>query len=456
MFKQRKRKSLSIFALCMAIVVLLSACGGSNNGAATGNNGGASQSGNDQTANLTDHAPVTLRLFSNLPDRNSGQGLVEQTVIDNYMRENPHVTIEVEALAEEPHKNKLKAYMSSNEPIDITMVHFGAELATLATAGYISELDPEDYAGEEYNFLPGVFEGFTFDGKLYGLPRNSDYMVIYYNKALFEEHNIEVPTTIEELVDAAKAFREVGVEPISMFGKELWGMAVMYQNIAQRISGYQDIILDAARGQKKFSDEPSLLEAAELFQQMIEDGIYNTAYMTMDYGASQNLFTQGRAAMWYMGSWEAGMATNENLPEEFRNNLGVLRFPALSDGKGLDTDLIAWNGGGYALVEASKNKEEAKNFFDYLMRADQWAKIAWETGAAVPAQHFELAGDESEVQVALTDVLLNATSASGMLFNDASSAAFKDAAQTAIGKLAAGVVTPEEFLAELDQAAANP
>ncbi len=54
---------------------------------------------------------VTLRLFSNLPDRKSGQGLAEQMIIDNYMKENPNVKIDVEALAEEPFKNKLKAYI---------------------------------------------------------------------------------------------------------------------------------------------------------------------------------------------------------------------------------------------------------------------------------------------------------------------------------------------------------
>ena len=44
---------------------------------------------------------VIIKLFSNLPDRKNGQGLVEQTIIDQYMSENPNVNIEVEALDEE-------------------------------------------------------------------------------------------------------------------------------------------------------------------------------------------------------------------------------------------------------------------------------------------------------------------------------------------------------------------
>lgn len=51
---------------------------------------------------------VTLKLFSNLPDRKTGQGLVEQMIIDEYMEENQNVKIEVEALDEEAYKTKFK------------------------------------------------------------------------------------------------------------------------------------------------------------------------------------------------------------------------------------------------------------------------------------------------------------------------------------------------------------
>lgn len=41
---------------------------------------------------------ITLKVFSNLPDRKNGQGLVEQMLIDEYMEQNKNVVIEVEAL----------------------------------------------------------------------------------------------------------------------------------------------------------------------------------------------------------------------------------------------------------------------------------------------------------------------------------------------------------------------
>ncbi|ACS99572.1 ABC transporter substrate-binding protein [Paenibacillus sp. JDR-2] len=432
----------SILTLAVASVATLAACGSNNSSntadGSSGNGGGASK--------------VTLRFFSNLPDRKSGQGLAEQTVIDNYMKENPNVKIDVETLAEEPFKSKLKAYMSSNEPLDITMVHGGAELNTLVQAGYVKELDPKAYEGEQFNFLPGVYKSFTFGDKLYGLPRNSDYEVIYYNKKLFEDNGVKVPTTMTELLDAAKAFRDKGIAPMSINGKDLWSFGEMFQNVVLRYSGNQNLILDAIDKKTKFADDENFLKAAQYLADVRDAKMFQDSFMTADYGASQNLFSQGKAAMWYMGSWEAGMATNETLPEEFRQNLGVVKFPVAEGGKGTVDDLLAWNGGGYALVSSSKHPEEAKKFFDYLMSANQWAKTAWDTGAAVPAQKYELSGSESEIQKTLTDILVNAASTSGASAIDYGTPKFKDDSQNAFGKFFSSKQTPEELLKALQTA----
>jgi raffinose/stachyose/melibiose transport system substrate-binding protein len=212
-------------------------------------------------------------------------------------------------------------------------------------------------------------------------------------------------------------------------------------------------MLDAVEQKKNFSTDESFLTAAKLLEQARDAKLFQESFMTADYGASQNLFTQEKAAMWYMGSWEAGMATNESLSETFRNNVAVLKFPVVDGGQGKDTDLLAWNGGGYSLVSSSKHPEEAKKFFDYLMTADQWAKTVWDTGAAVPAQKYELTGSESGLQKQLTEVLTGATTTAGSLGLDYGTPKFKDDGQNAFGKFFAGGSTSEELLADLQKAA---
>ncbi|RRJ64609.1 extracellular solute-binding protein [Paenibacillus oralis] len=436
-----RKATIKLLLVSLVIAVLLTACGINGN-----------SSPNSATDSAVQAKKVTLRFFSNLPDRKTGQGLAEQTIIDNYMKENPNVKIEVEALGGEAHGNKLRTYMASNEPIDITMVTGGANLDTLRQAGYVKELNPADYSGDDFGFLPGSFENFTFEDKLYALPRSSDFEIIYYNKKLFADNGIKVPTTIDELITASKEFRAKGIIPMSMFGKDLWNLGEMYQNIVQRVSGDQQSILDAVEGKVSFKDDSAFLEGAKIFKQLVDAGLFQDGFMTADYGMSQNLFTQGKAAMWYSGSWEAAMATNNELSEEFRTNLDAASFPIVEGGKGKATDLQAWNGGGLALVTASKHPEEAKKFFDYMMSAQQWPKNGWELGGLFPAQKFELTGSEPGVQTKLNDMLKNATSTPGISWIDHGTAAFKDDTNNLFGAFASGAITPEQLIDKLQEA----
>ena len=101
---------------------------------------------------------ITLKVFSNLPDRKNGQGLVEQTVIDNYMAENPNVNIEVEALDEEAYKTKFKAYSMDGMPDVVSIWGQPSFLDEVLDAGVLAELNESDYA--DYGFL-GIDVGGT-------------------------------------------------------------------------------------------------------------------------------------------------------------------------------------------------------------------------------------------------------------------------------------------------------
>ena len=132
---------------------------------------------------------ITLKVFSNLPDRKNGQGLVEQEIIDEYMQENPNVNIEVEALDEEAYKTKFKAYSMEGMPDVVSIWGQPAFLDEVLDAGVLAELNQDDYA--DYNFVSGSLDGFMKDGKLYGLPRNTDVAGFYYNAKMFEDNGWE-------------------------------------------------------------------------------------------------------------------------------------------------------------------------------------------------------------------------------------------------------------------------
>jgi raffinose/stachyose/melibiose transport system substrate-binding protein len=447
------QKAVSIIAT-MLILSSLAACG----------SGQAAEPASTQPAQTVEQTtaeettlpaePVTIKFFSNLPDRAAGQGKLEQDLIDNYLKENSNVKIEVEALQDEPYKQKIKTYTASNNVPDFYMVWGQPSFfAPMMKAGFAAELNKADY--DSYGFFPGATDGFSQDGKLYGLPRNTDFMVLYYNKGLFESNGIKVPTTFSELVAAAKAFRGKGIAPIAINGKDKWTIAIMYQDLVAKYNGDQKQIYNALNRSTTFANDEGLLKGAQLLKELMDAKGFQDSFTAADYGAAQNLFAQEKAAMYYMGSWDMSMATNEQFPESFRKNLGVVKFPAVDGGKGKDTDLAAWNGGGYAVSANSKVKDEAIKLMNYFFKPDNWAKSAWQLGICVPAQNYEtyMTGNETNLQKDLTSILNASTSLSGVTWNDSLTPQFKTDSENLSQELAAGIKTPDEFLKACDTAA---
>ena len=102
---------------------------------------------------LAEEEQVTLKVFSNLPDRKNGQGLVEQMIIDEYMKENTNVKIEVEALDEEAYKTKFKAYSMEGMPDVVSIWGQPAFLDEVVEAGVLAELNPEDYTDYKLSLI---------------------------------------------------------------------------------------------------------------------------------------------------------------------------------------------------------------------------------------------------------------------------------------------------------------
>jgi len=446
-----------VLILAFALLISMAACG-TKEAASTPDTTAvestpAAEAAVETTPESGSSEPVTINFFSNLPDRSSGQGLLEQTILDNYMKENKNVTIKIEALQDEPYKQKFQSYVASNNLPDIFHVWGQPSFfEAVMEKGYVAELNPNDYTN--YGFFPGATKDFSYNGKLYGLPRNQDLTTLYINKAKFADNGVKIPTTYTELLDAAKAFRAKGIQPLAINGRDKWILNLFYQDILIKVSGNQQTIYDASSGRTTFSGDPDIRKAAELFKKLVDAKLFQDSFTSADYGAAQNLFLQEQSAMFYMGAWEVGMASNQDNSESFRKNVDLVPFPIVEDGKGKITDVCAWNGGGYAVSASSKVKAEGLKLLNYMMSPDNWPKIGWEKGLVVPGQNYEkyLTGKENQLQLGVTSILKTATSMSGTSWNDVNPGEWKTTVENAMQEYAAGITTVDEFLATLDKA----
>lgn len=430
----RKRILSAILAVTM-VATMVTGCGTKEN---------SKKKANDGT--------VTLKVFSNLPDRKNGQGLVEQKIIDEYMKENKNVKIEVEALDEEAYKTKFKAYAMEGMPDVVSIWGQPSFLDEVLDAGVLAELNEADYA--DYGFISGSLDGFKKDGKLYGLPRNTDVAGFYYNQKIFKDNGWEVPSTYDELLELSKKMNNAGIIPLAMDGGDGWPMAVYLSDILFKLTGedYADIVSNAVQT-CDFSDE-SIKKATEILKETADAKLFQNGYDSQDYGTAMNLFTNGQAAMFYMGSWEASMALNKDIPEEIRKNIRVFTMPVIDGGKGTATDIAAWNGGGYAVSANSEVKDEAIKFLNYMYQPDKLSKYGWENGVGMSAQDQTayMTGKETELQMQFVDAVNNATMVSGTPVNDCGPSAFKTSIESEIQSVSNGTIKVDEFLSKIGDA----
>mgnify|MGYP000873480386 CR=1 FL=1 len=431
-----KKRLLSILLSVSMVATMVTGCGGGDTG----------------SSSKTKDGKITLKVFSNLPDRKNGQGLVEQQIIDEYMKQNKNVTIKVEALDEEAYKTKFKAYSMEGMPDVVSVWGQPAFLDEVLEAGVLAELNEDDY--KDYKFISGSLEGFKKDGKLYGLPRNTDVAGFYYNQKMFKDNGWEVPSTYDELLDLAKKIKDAGIIPLAMDGGDGWPMAVYLSDILYKLTGsdYSETVSNAvAKGD--FSDA-NIKKATEILKKTADAGMFQKGYDSQDYATAQNLFTNGQAAMYYMGSWDASMALNDDIPEDIRKNIRVFTMPVIDGGKGKATDIAAWNGGGYGVSATSEVKDEAIKFLNYMYRPDKLSRYGWENGVGMSAQDQTeyMTGDETKLQLQFVDAVKNATSVSGTPINDCGPSAFKTSIESEIQGVSNGSSKVDDFLKTIGDA----
>ncbi|MCL2762872.1 MAG: extracellular solute-binding protein [Treponema sp.] len=398
-----------------------------------------------------DSGKTTLKMGDNHPDRNSGVGAVLERVNAEFLEIHEDVKIVTESYQDQPWQEKVKIYATANKLPDIMKYWtFPGRMVPLVEAGLLEKLNKDDFA--EFGYMPGALESSEYNGELYGIPVSADLWVIYVNKSLFARAGVPLPNTWEDVIASVPAFRAINVTPMVTNGMEGWPLCIFFDGIAQRING-DFTRLHAAIDRKDgvtYTD-PDFVQAAQYIQNMVNAGVFSANLTISDYGDARNQFGQERAAMYMMGAWEMGLATDANFSESFHNSLDVIKFPLIAGGKGVATDTQAWFGGNYIISARSKNKELAHAYLRLL--GEKFGEYGWETQAFFPAQKVEPRPDDTLVAKKLLQIAAEATSTSGTPGLDRSSSVFNGEHQELMRQLCSNIITPEEFCRRLDAVA---
>ena len=393
---------------------------------------------------------TTLKMGDNLPDRSNTWGAVVEQINTEFKAANPGVEIVTESYPDQPYQQKIKIYATAKQLPDVFKFwSFTSLLKPLVDGGFVEPLDRSEF--EKLDYLPGALDSNVYNGKLYGIPVSADLWVIYYNKKLFKDAGVErPPATLDDLIALAERFKARNLIPVVTDGKDAWPLCVTFDQLAWRISGDATLPARALARKARFTD-PVFVQAATELVRMVKAGLFQDDLMVSDYGAARNLFGQGRAAMYIMGSWELGLGADKTFSAEFRGNVDAFKFPLVAGGKGKIDDLFGWYGGNYVVSASSKNKALGKKYLQFYAR--RFPALAWDKQAALPAQRVDARSGDTAVARTLLRIAGEAKATSGTASLDLSTPRFKDDMENAMRELASGLISPEAFTKKIDAAA---
>lgn len=262
--------------------------------------------------------------------------------------------------------------IQSNDAPDLLTWWSGYRLENL----YESEalLDVSDIwqqALEAGDMPESLAAAFTFEDKQWGVARDASYWSVFYNKRVFEENGLSVPTTWDEFLNVCETLKNADVTPLYATIDGRWPAFIWFEEFL--IRNDPDFYVDVCEGRAKYTDETGV-KAMEDWKSLIDAGYFSDLDIPMDSNLA-NMFANGEIAMAPVGTWfqqrfiDAEMVPGEdfdafllpNVNPDLDQNVmiietGAIVIPKAGDSIEQSKELAAW-----------WDKEEAQTLWSSLL-----------------------------------------------------------------------------------------
>lgn len=297
---------------------------------------------------------------------------INKKVIRVFEADHPDIRVEIFHRPWNDYFKEVRPILAAGEAVPDVL--FWSQTPIDVPNGYFMDLAPL-MATENYrldDFFPGLLVHFKLGDAIYGLPRDSDTKVIFYNKRLFNRANQPFPKrgwSWAELRDTALALKEAGVAEYSFaYEANNWWQIWMWQN---DVEVFDDKLFPTKSG----LGDPAAAEAVQFLADLT-----NVDQVTPPYELLRS------------SEEIAQLFREEKLAMAFGNHALV---PAFADIEAFEWDVVelpqrkrAANlaaGAGYVISAKTQHPEAAWTFLKFLAGPKGQA-IFTEAGVAIPAR----------------------------------------------------------------------
>lgn len=283
--------------------------------------------------------------------------------INAFMVANPDVKVKWEPIAKD-YETVLKTNLAASTEADVFYVDiFWAD--SIMKTGKLLALDDLMAKGgvNKNDYVPSLLNAFTYQSKVYGIPKDFNTLGLVYNKTLFQAAGVKEPTndwSWDDLKAAAKTLTKGDVVGLSLpadaarFMPFLWAAGGDLANI------------NNAAGQSA-TDFYTGFEAKDGLSKLPSE---------LGMGWAGEAFEKGKAAMVFEGGWLPA-----DLNANFKNvSYGVVQLPK---GPVAKSNLIFTV--SYSVSAKTKNPDASFALVKYLTGKENQSKIL-KAGFALPTQ----------------------------------------------------------------------
>jgi len=455
----KKRVFSAILAAALTVSTFVG-CGDSASGDTAAVNTGAKQTDGKNLPELTTE-PMEIVLWdiaTDEPAKSTQEGAVQR-----FMADYPNIKVTQVHQQNDNYKQQLVVAMSSGQAPNIYVHWGGGPMAEYYKSGFANDIT-DIYAQYDHpDFIDAAVAQSTYDGKMLAIPFGGlSGCDIFYNKTIFEELNLEVPETIDELEEVCDTLKANDITPFALANASKWTGSMYYMYLVARHSGNAEF--DAAYTQENggtFTSD-AFIYAGTKIQDWVKKGYFPDGVNSLSADDNQDraLIYDGSAAMMLHGAWQVSGIKADN-EEWYNENIGVFRFPedteAKAKGVPQDVEIGTAIGMGLSFNCYKEDGSVDQDMLDacYVLATqyyndDTYNNDQISTGTLPSIKGLEETVDDPNMKV-ITDVFFNASNVQ-LWYDQYLPASVTEVHKNCMTELFGLEKTPEEIGQEQDEA----
>lgn len=370
-----------------------------------------------------------------------------EEVIKEFEKQNPSIKIKVEAVADEPMKDKLRVVMGGGDVPDITFSWSGEFARKFVHSG--SAMDLTEYLNNDpewkNSFIQASLEPFVEQGKNYGIPLRFNGKFFVYNKSIFEKYNLQKPQTWNEFLHVLDTLKNAGETPIILGNASPWASIHYLTGLNQKLVDSETRNKDYEPLTGEFTD-PGYVQALEYLKELQDKGYFIENVNSSSHDMATQLFLSGKGAIMYF-ELEEFQTIEDAIPGQW----DFFQMPEITEGKG-NQNYITGAPDGFIVSSKTKHPEEAIAFLKFLTSKENAEKMVKMIGWPSPIDGATNPNTALQQVVDGVEVLKSAEGMAEWLDTDVH-AKIADAYLTNIQLLLDGTISATDMMKEIQEVA---